>query len=152
MKKKKLFGIVIFIVAIASVYFDAMSDGIRNYDSTRSIWHLYKATGLLLYAITFMLMVYQTTFYYFNIKTNLRLFFRDLVNCLAYIMLLRFALFDYIHNWYFKVNMMYVGNSATLDIFYNKLVAFWFPPSALFTLKIAIFVFLFFKITMIIDE
>jgi hypothetical protein len=148
---KNLFGILVFIIACASVYLNGMSEGLRNLNNCNVLWHYLNVAYLIGYALTLILMIYQNTStykYYESRKPKLD-FIKDCLYVLLLIALLRWVGFNYVHNYYFEVGFFYIGETSMLDKLYLNYISPWFPPVFVLTLKIFTFIILFFQISMI---
>jgi hypothetical protein len=152
---KHLLGISIFIIACFAVFLDGMGEGIRNnINDSRTIWHAYNGFSMLFYAVSFLLMIYQRTPVSELMIKKFR--FTDYLKkcgyCLLLLIGLRFAVFDYVHNYFFGVNIFYVGETSFLDKIYANYILQFFPPVFLFILKIFIFIILFFEISLVLKK
>ncbi len=145
MKKFKIFGLISLLSVVLAVFFDAVSDATRNNDNFLINWHTSEVLNMLFYFSAICFYIAK------ELVIQERFTFRSYALTCAIMLLefafMRFVLFDYIHNYFFNVNIFYVGNTSFIDQLYLKYIANFFPPSFLLMLRLFIFIVLIVRIT-----
>lgn len=137
--------IITFLLIVCAVFFDGMADGLRNAMRNDINWHWVEIASMISYALAML------TYLYAKIRNVVHLYFRNYAIMCGIMIIefvaVRFALFDYVHNYFFDVNMLYVGNTSFIDKFYMDYISVIFPPAFLLMLKLFIFIVIFIRIT-----
>lgn len=145
MKTEKFYGLIAFVSLVLGVLFDGMSDGLMNAHNNAVNWHTAEVFSMVFYFVA--ICCYIAKELYIQSSFTFKSYCKTCLIMLGLFALTRFSLFDYVHNYFFNVNIFYVGSTSFIDKMYVNYVAKFFPPAFLLMLRLFIFIILFFRIT-----
>lgn len=146
MRDYKLLGLISYISIVIAVFFDAMSDGMRNSGDEYFLnWHTSKAISMMFYFVA--VCSYIAKEFTLNEKFYYKGFAIMCIIMLVEFVGIRFCIFNYVHNYFFGVNIFYIGKTSFIDSMYLKYIVNYFPPTFVMMFKFFIFTVLFIRIS-----